>query len=85
MLLTSGFNVQMDNLIRMVPPMDWPMKNLPKVPELECLGINLQDLNLNFKKGYVEVTCGYKKVDTPSDEALCREFVQALTEGPRQA
>ena len=62
-----------------------PMKNLPTPPEMECLGIALSDLNLNFKKGYVEMTCGYKKVDKPRDQALCDKFIDALTQGPRQA
>lgn len=61
------------------------MKNVPTPPEMECLGIGLTDLNVNFKKGFVEVTCGYKKVEKPRDPVLCEKFIQALTQGPRQA
>ena len=38
MLLTSGFNVQMDTIFKMVQPFEMPMKNLPTPPEMECLG-----------------------------------------------
>jgi len=62
-----------------------PMKNLPTPPELECLGIALADLGLNFKKGFLELTCGYRKVETPSDTELCDNFIAALAEGPKTA
>jgi len=39
MLITSGFNVQMETLFKNIPPFEMPMKNLPSPPEVECLGI----------------------------------------------
>ena len=39
MLITSGFNVQMDTIFKMIQPYEMPMKNLPTPPEMECLGI----------------------------------------------
>lgn len=75
MLITSGFNVQMETLFKAVPPFEMPMKNLPSPPELDCLGIALSDLNLNFKKGFVEVSCGYKKVDKPRNPEICEGFL----------
>jgi len=39
MLITSGFNVQMEALFKSIPPFEMPMKNLPSPPEVECLGI----------------------------------------------
>ena len=85
MLLTSGFNAQMDTLFKAVPPYEMPMKNLPQPEELDCLGIQLSDLNVNFKRGYVEVSCGYKKVEKPRSPELCDAFIQALAEGPKKA
>jgi len=85
MILTSGFNVQSDQLMKMIKPVEIPMKNLPTPAEMECLGIGLTDANVNFKKGFVELTTGYKKVDTPRDPKLCDKFIEALTQGPRQA
>jgi len=35
MLLTSGFNVQMEQLFKMIPPFEMPMKNIPSPPELD--------------------------------------------------
>lgn len=85
MLITSGFNMQMEQAFRLVKPFEMPMKNLPTPPEVECLGISLSDLNLNFRKGYFEATCGYKKVDTPRDPEVCEGFLEALREGPKNA
>ena len=85
MLLTSGFNVQMDALFKMIKPFEMPMKDLPTPPEMECLGIGLADLNLNFKRGFLELSCGYRKVDVPSDKELCDNFINALAEGPKTA
>ena len=85
MLLTSGFNVQMEALFKSIPPFELPMKNLPSPPEVECLGIKLKDLDINFKKGFCELTCGYKKVDTPTNPEVCDAFIKALTEGPQAA
>ena len=75
----------MDQLFKVVKPLDMPMKNLPTPPEMECLGFALSDLNLNFKKGYVEVTCGYKKVDQPRKPEVCAGFIEALKKGPQKA
>ena len=75
MLITSGFNVQMEQVFKLVKPFEMPMKNLPTPPEVECLGIALSDLDLHFKKGYFEATFGYKKVDKPRDEEVCEGFL----------
>lgn len=75
MLITSGFNVQMENLFKSVPPFEIPMKNLPSPPEVECLGIKLADLDLQFKKGFFEISCGYEKVDTPANPEICEAFI----------
>lgn len=85
MLITSGFNVQMETLFKNIPPFEMPMKNLPSPPEIECLGIQLADLDINFKKGFCEITCGYKKVDSPENPEVCDSFIKALTEGPKSA
>lgn len=85
MLITSGFNVQMEQLVKSIPPFEMPMKNLPSPQELDCIGFRPSDLDFNFKKGYVELTCGYQKVDKPRDEELCKGFLEAMTEGPKAA
>ena len=71
--------------MKLIKPVEFPKKNVPTPPEMECLGIGLTDLNINFKKGFIEFTTGYKKVDKPRDPKLCEKFISALTEGPRQA
>ena len=85
MVITSGFNVQMEKVFNTVRPFQLPMKQPPTPPEMECLGIKLQDLQIKFVKGYVEVSCGYKKVDKPRDPEICDNFIKALSEGPKNA
>lgn len=63
MVLTSGFNVQFEQLLKMVEPFEVPMNNPPTPPEMECLGFKLSDADIKFKKGFLEFSCGYKLVD----------------------
>lgn len=44
----------------MLPAKEIPLKNPPSPKELECLGFKLGEMDLNFKKGYMEITFGYK-------------------------
>ena len=85
MVLTSGFNVQFEQALKMVEPFEIPMNNPPTPPEVECLGFALSDADIKFKKGYLEMSCGYKLVDKPSNPALCESFIETLREGPKQA
>ena len=48
----------------------------------DILGFKLSDLSLDFKKGYMEVKCGYTTVDMPSDPETCRIFLDTLRNGP---
>ena len=82
MMITSGLNVQMEKMIGMVPPKTIPLKNPPTPKELDCLGFTLSDLSLDFKKGFMEVKCGYKKVEEPRDPETCRVFLDTLRNGP---
>ena len=70
-------------MLKMVEPFEIPMNNPPTPPELECLGFRLSDADIKFKKGYLEMSCGYKTVDKPIDEKICETFIEALREGPK--
>lgn len=61
------------------------MNNPPTPPEMECLGFKLSDADIKFKKGFLEISCGYKLVDKPSNPGICDEFIRALREGPKDA
>jgi hypothetical protein len=52
---------------------------------MECLGFELSDITMDFKKGYMQVGCGYKKVPTPRDPATCENFLDVLRNGPNEA
>ena len=84
MVLTSTINLQLEQLFKMLEPYEMPMQNLPQFKEIECLGFQLSEFNLNFRKNFLEVNCGYKPVQTPSDVELCEKFVDALKNGPKQ-
>ena len=71
MLITSAVNVQMEQGLKMIKPMEYPMRNPPTPKELECLGFKLSKANIDFRKGYLELSCGFKMVKEPSDPKLC--------------
>lgn len=82
MVLTSGINVQLEQLIKMVKPMEFPVYNPPSPKELECLGMKLADMNLLFRKGFIELNFDYKRVDEPSNPEVCDKFVNMMRKGP---
>lgn len=82
MLITSALNVQLEKFISMVPPSTFPLQNPPNPKELDCLGFNLSDLSLEFKKGYLEIKCGYKTVKEPRDKKVCDNFISMMRKGP---
>lgn len=84
MMITSGLNVQFEQMISMMKPKEFPLKNPPTPKEIECLGFKLTDVTLDFKKGFMEMGCGYKVVDTPSDPDVCDKFMDALRNGPSE-
>jgi hypothetical protein len=85
MMIKSGFNVQIEQFIKMVPPYEVPMSNPPTPPELECLGFRFADFDIFFRKGYTELAFSYQKVTEPSDPERCRGFLEALQRGPKNA
>ena len=40
-------------------PYEIPIKSIPYPKEMECLGVRLSDLDLRFRKGYMEVSIDY--------------------------
>jgi hypothetical protein len=43
----------------------------------------LSKANIDFRKGYLELSCGFKMVKEPSDPKLCGTFIEALRSGPK--
>jgi len=72
-------------MLKLVEPFEIPMNNPPTPPEVECLGFKLSDADIKFKKGFLEMSCGYRLVDKPSQPEVCDEFIRALREGPKEA
>jgi len=58
-------------MVSMTKPYEFPLKNPANPKEIECLGFKLSDVSVDFKKGYIEIGCGYRKVSEPSDPELC--------------
>lgn len=85
MMIKSGFNVQVEQLVKMIPSYDIPMQNPPTPPEMECLGFRFADFDVFFRKGYFEVAFSYEKVTEPSQPERCTAFLEALRQGPKTA
>jgi len=85
MMVTSFLNVQFEQMISSLPPKEFSLKNPPNPKEMECLGFKFSDVTLDFKKGFMQAGCGYKKVNTPSDSAVCEKFLDVLRNGPNEA
>jgi len=84
MVLTSGVNVQMEQMIKMMlKPYEIPIKSIPYPKEMECLGVQLSDLDLKFRKGFMEMSIDYTEVETMTGPS-CVEFLTALREGPKR-
>jgi hypothetical protein len=64
-------------------PFELPIKSIPFPKEVECLGIRFSDLDLRFRKGFMEVSIDYQPVDAMDGEA-CDKFMEALRNGPKQ-
>ena len=84
MMLTSAVNVQFEQALKLMRPLEYPMRNPPTPKEMECLGFKLSKANIDFRKGYLEFSCGYKMVREPSDPNLCNTFIDALRNGPKE-
>lgn len=82
MMLTAALNVQMEQALNLIPPKEIPLVNPPSPKELECLGFKLGEVDLNFKKGYMEVSFGYKRVKFPSNPKVCERFLEYIRKGP---
>lgn len=65
-------------MVKMLTPFEMPIYNPPSPRELECLGMKLADMNLVFRKGYMELSFDYKKVGTPSDPEVCDKFMNMM-------
>lgn len=81
-MLTSGINVQLEQVVKMLKPFEMPIYNPPSPRELECLGMKLADMELVFRKGYFELSFDYKKVAEPSDPEVCNRFMKMMRKGP---
>jgi hypothetical protein len=85
MMITSFLNVQFEQMISTLPPKEYSLKSPPNPKEMECLGFKLSDVTLDFKKGFMQLGCGYKIVNTPNDPKTCENFLDVLRNGPNEA
>lgn len=83
-MITSGLNVQFEQMISKMPPKVLPLSTPASPEELDCLGFRLTTLNVDFKKGFMELNCGYETVSNPRDPKKCEEFMDALRNGPSE-
>lgn len=51
--------------------------------ELQCLGFNVVDLDVSFKKAQVQLSTYFKEIHNP-DAAVCEKFYQELATAPQR-
>jgi hypothetical protein len=84
MVLTSGINVQMEQMIKLLmKPYEIPIRSIPYPKEMECLGVRLSDLDLKFRKGFMEMSIDYEEVESLTGDD-CDKFISALRNGPSE-
>ena len=81
MIVTSALNLQLEKMIGAIPPRKIPLTKTKTHQELECLGFEMTDLSLNFRKGYFELVQRYKTNQTPLESGFCEKFREAMTRG----
>ncbi len=81
MLVQSLVNVQLDTMRKSIKPVAIPISTLSNLREFQCLGFNLTDMDLMFKKSMIQLNAAYIKIDNP-DVEYCGRFEKAMREGP---
>lgn len=82
-MIQSVINIQLENMKQQFKELPFFLKNLlqqtPK--EMQCLGFNLADIDLAFKKSQVQLTAYYKDTKYANKE-LCDKFLNELRQSP---
>lgn len=84
MMFTTALNLQLEKLVKFVPPKEFRLKKNAPPKELECLGFTVGDSDIRFKKGFVEMLIPYKLVEHPSDPEICEKFLAYIRSGPQE-
>lgn len=84
-MIQSVVNIQLENLKKEFKEFPFHLSDiLSKNPkELQCLGFNIADLDISFKKSQVQFSAYYK--DTKHmNKKLCEDFLAELRESPNK-
>lgn len=85
MMIQSVVNIQLENFKKQFREYPFHMQDLlsknPK--ELQCLGFNVADLDVTFKKSQVQLST-YFKYTKYSNKTLCDKFLAELRESPNK-
>lgn len=84
MLLQSLLNVQVGTFLQKMNPQYFPMNGFFNIPELQCLGIKLNDPSLLFYKGFVSFDVPFEK-ESAINETFCHDVELKFKEGPVKA
>ena len=74
-------NVQLENMRRNRRPFAFALENFSNPKEFQCMGFNLSHLDVQVKKGYLQVDAGYQDVWDPN-EHFCGVFDRMMRLGP---
>jgi len=85
MMIQSVVNLQLENLKREFKEFPFYMNDLlsknPK--EMQCLGFNVADIDITFKKSQAQFSAYFKKTKY-ANKALCEKFFQELQGAPNK-
>lgn len=83
MMLQSMANLQLEGMKKMFKEFPVQIGDIVKKnpPQIACLGVNLSDLDISFKKSMAQFTAYFKDVPY-ADKAFCEKFMAELKTAP---
>mmetsp|Transcript_42148 Transcript_42148/g.64639 ORF Transcript_42148/g.64639 Transcript_42148/m.64639 type:complete len:555 (-) Transcript_42148:60-1724(-) len=84
MMIQSLANIQLEQAKKFLKDIPLNISDLLKKnpKELQCLGFNLSDLDVSFKKSQVQLSGYYKDVEKPN-KAVCDAFLRDIKNAPQ--
>jgi len=82
-MIQSMANIQFEQIKKQFKEQDFYVGDLLKrnPKELQCLGFNVSDLDISFKKSQLQLSLFYKEVTNPNRE-VCDAFEAQLIKSP---
>ncbi len=83
MLIQSVLNVQIEMVKQKFGKVKRKVKDISKFKELQCLGVQLQNLNVTYEDQYAIIHSDYNRVEPDAD--YCDKIEQGFKDAPLKA